>query len=444
MKIENIKPIPKYIREIIRKRDKQDFKGQDGQTRYYAYLTKNDGELVKVTVAVKNAVKKKIKNWYCKQVAVHGVNSSECFVKDMAFYYIGGFVVDWYSEGIQKNHKRWDYENCWGEGYDAGFDPNAPVINPEYALKFPEYKYSAADKYTYVDILNYLRFYKKYPQTEMLVKFGLSAYATSKIIVEKVIKDKTFRKWLIQHRNELSENQYYIRTILNAFKSGKPVAKLQKYENNKKQLSQPSGFAEIRKLFPTDDGKELLLKYLYRNDANLSSYSDYIQACNFLNLDMSIERNILPRDFQRWHDIRIDEYSTAKAIIDAEKRKELYAKFATIAEKYLPLQRNLQDAFIVIIARTPADLIHEGDYLHHCVGRMNYDQRMIREESLIFFIRDKNTPDTPYVTIEYSPKNKKILQCYGYKDKRPKADVLDFVNNKWLPYANRKLEQIAA
>ena len=169
-----------------------------------------------------------------------------------------------------------------------------------------------------------------------------------------------------------------------------------------------------------------------------------MQACNFLGLDMSIERNKLPRDFQRWHDIRIDEYSTAKAIIDAEKRKELYAKFAAIAEKYLPLQRNLQDAFIVIIARTPADLIHEGDYLHHCVGRMNYDQRMIREESLIFFIRDINSPDIPYVTIEYSPKSKRILQCYGYKDKRPKDDVLDFVNNKWLPYANRKLEQIAA
>lgn len=444
MKIENIKPIPKYIIKLIRKRDEQDFKAQDGQTRYYAYLTKNDGELVKVTVAVKNAVKRKIKNWYCKQVAVHGVNSSDCFVKDMAYYYIGGFVVDWYSEGIQKSHKRWDYEDCWGVGYDVGFDPAAPVINPEYALKFPEYKYSAADKYTYVNIFEYLRFYKKYPQTEMLVKFGLLAYATSKIIAEKVIKDKAFRKWLIQHRSELSESKYYVRTILNAFKTGKPVDRLQLYENNKKQFSQPSRFADIKALFPTGEGAELLLNYLYKQNANISSYSDYLHACNFLGLDMSIERNKLPRDFKRWHNIRIDEYSTAKAIIDAEKRKELYDKFAAIAEKYLPLQRILQDAFIVIIARTPADLIHEGDYLHHCVGRMNYDQRMIREESLIFFIRDKNSPDTPYVTIEYSLQSKKILQCYGYQDKKPKDDVLDFVNNKWLPYANRKLEQIAA
>ena len=67
---------------------------------------------------------------------------------------------------------------------------------------------------------------------------------------------------------------------------------------------------------------------------------------------------------------------------DAEERKELYAKFADVAEKYLSLQRN-KEAFIVIIARTPSDLMHEGDTLHHCVGRMNYDQKFAREESLI-------------------------------------------------------------
>lgn len=444
MQIENIKPIPKYIIKLIRKRDEQDFKAQDGQTRYYAYLTKNDGELVKVTVAVKNAIKHKIKNWYCKQVAIHGVSSAECFVKDMAFYYIGGFVVDWYSEGIQSKHKRWNYDNEWGVGYDEGFDPTAPVINPEYALKFPKYKYSAADKYTYVDIFNYLRFYEKYPQAEMLVKFGLAAYATSKIIIEKAIKDKTFKKWIIQHRNELSESKYYVRTILNAFKTGKPVDRLQQYENNKKQLKSKYRFTDIKALFTTDEEAELLLNYLFKQNANISTYSDYLQACNFLGLDMSIERNKLPRNFQRWHDIRIDEYSTAKAIIDAEKRKELYAKFNEVAEKYLPLQRNSHDAYIVIIARSPAELIKEGDTLHHCVGRMNYDQRMIREESLIFFIRDKNSPDIPFVTVEYSLKEKSILQCYGNKDKRPKDDVIDFVNNKWLPYANRKLQQIAA
>ena len=44
---------------------------------------------------------------------------------------------------------------------------------------------------------------------------------------------------------------------------------------------------------------------------------------------------------------------------------------------------------------------------------MNYDQRFIREESLIFFIRKKEQPDTPLVTLEYSLRNHKVLQCYN-------------------------------
>ena len=74
MKIEKIKPIPKYIIELIKKRDKHDYPAQNGATRYYDYLTKNDGELCKITVAVRNHYKK----WYCKQVIVHGIDSKDC------------------------------------------------------------------------------------------------------------------------------------------------------------------------------------------------------------------------------------------------------------------------------------------------------------------------------------------------------------------------------
>ena len=75
---------------------------------------------------------------------------------------------------------------------------------------------------------------------------------------------------------------------------------------------------------------------------------------------------------------------------------------------------------------------------------MNYDQKMVREESLIFFIRPINEPETPFVTMEYSPSKKKVLQCYGVNNNTPQQEVLDFVNKKWLPYANEQLKQIAA
>ena len=152
---------------------------------------------------------------------------------------------------------------------------------------------------------------------------------------------------------------------------------------------------------------------------------------------------MLPHDFKRWHDIRTDEYATQKALEDEEKRKEFCEKFAEIARKYTPLEHAKKSAFVCIIAKSPTDIIREGEILHHCVGRMNYDQKFVREESLIFFVRNKDNPDVPLVTLEYSVKNKKILQCYRDHDTKPSENILHYVNKIWLPYARKTIKQIA-
>ena len=77
MKMQKIKPIPKKIMAMIQRQDKKDYPAQDRHLRFYSYMTKNDKELVQVTVAVINHRKK----WYCKQVIVHGVHSEKCFLK---------------------------------------------------------------------------------------------------------------------------------------------------------------------------------------------------------------------------------------------------------------------------------------------------------------------------------------------------------------------------
>lgn len=99
---------------------------------------------------------------------------------------------------------------------------------------------------------------------------------------------------------------------------------------------------------------------------------------------------------------------------------------------------------MAIIAKSPAELITEGDALHHCVGRFNCDQKFVREESLIFFIRSKESPNTPFVTVEYSPSRKAVLQCYGDHDSKPDDTVLHYVHDIWPPYANKTLKKLAA
>jgi hypothetical protein len=439
IKAEQIKPIPKYMLKRIEKADADKRKKYDGHTRYYAYFTKLGGELAKVTVACKNRGKK----WFCKQVAVHGIHSEDCLVKDFACFIICGYVVGWSEQGLTQYSKWWETHK-WELAYDQYFNVYAPFLNKEYLNKFPEYKYSAIMQYPYLDVFKYLRLYEQYPQAEMLVKLGLSQYATSKQILKKVGKDKNFCKWLAQHRQAMIGKSFYIGTLLRAYKTKNSLEVTQLAIENKKLMGMISAATNIKRMFKTDTQRLELLEYLGKQNTPLSSYSDYLDACHYLGLDMSLPKNRFPHNFKHWHDMRTDQYNTAKALKDAEKRKELYAKFATVAEKYMSLQRDKNEGYIVVIARTPYELIQEGEALSHCVGRMNYDQKFAREESLIFFVRDKQSPDVPFVTVEYSLEHKKVLQCYGEHDHKPNESVLQFVNNKWLPYANRKLKQIAA
>ena len=106
---KDIKPIPKYIIDRIHKQDLKVCPEQKGNTRFYNYLTKYNKELCLVTVAVKS----RWNRWACKQVAVHGIDSNRCFVKDIVYYYIAGYIVGWYAEGFTRV---WQYyeDGEWG------------------------------------------------------------------------------------------------------------------------------------------------------------------------------------------------------------------------------------------------------------------------------------------------------------------------------------------
>ena len=431
----DIKPIPKNILNKIKKLDLQEYPKPNGNTRFYKYFTQYNRELYEVVVAVRNHYK----NWYCKQVVVHGINTDKVYLQDIGLT-MGFYKVGWYREGISKYPHWTDYD--WGYNDAKYFRINAPIINKEYISKLEKYKYSAVDLYKYTDILNYLKFYEKYPKCELLVKAGMSNLATSIQILRLCEKDKNFCKWLYKNKYKASSG-YYISSIINAYKQNKDIEEVYNFEKFKKQFVQKDNFKNL-KAFLKHNETDKFLKYLIKQKTDGYSYEDYRNACQYLGIDMTIDKNRYPHDFKKWHDIRIDQYHTAKAEKDKQERKALYETFSKVAQKYISLERLLiKEDYICIIAKSPQQLVYEGKQLNHCVGRMNYDQKFAREETLIFFIRNRLSPNTPLVTLEYSIKTHKVLQCYGDHDTKPSDEILNFVNKKWLPYANRKLRQIA-
>lgn len=434
---EVVRPIPKYIVKLIKEKDSEFYKSNYIFVRYYTYFTKFKKELLQVIVAVKS----KGKSWYCKQVVIKSLHSLNCLIKDINLSSMAGYIVGWYAEGLSKKEK-WFEDGKWYEVNDKYYNLISDPVNKDFILKMEKYKYSAVDKYTYSDVMNYLKLYEKYPQAEYLVKMGLSKFATSKKILALVGKDKGFRNFLIKIKDEVQEQEkeYYISSIIQAYKDNIDLNYSQRYQYFLKSIMRDDYFKKVKNVF--EDKLEKLFDYLDVQKTNCYSYIDYLKACEYLGLDMSLDKNRVPHDFNKWHDIRIDEYTTAKMKEDKKKRREFYKKFSEVAKKYSLLERNLDDDYAVLIAKSPSELIKEGSKLNHCVGKMDYDQKFVREQSLIFFVRVKESLEKPFVTLEYSVKLKKIFQCYGKEDIIPEKSVLDFVNKKWLPYANRKIKKL--
>ena len=280
---ENIKPIPKYMLNKIQKADKIEYPKPSGNTRFYKYFTLYKNELCEVIVAVRN----KYKKWYCKQVAVHGVNTDKVYIQDIGLI-MGIYKVGWYREKLTSYPKWYDYD--WGYNDEKYFNVPAKIINKEYISKLKRYKYSAVNQYMYSNYIKYLRFYEKYPQTELLVKCGLSKLATSKQILLKCSKDKEFCKWLYENRQYIIDNSYYITSIIRAYNRNKSIKEMYVLDSFKLLYSKESNFKEIKEILSKNE-IETFVNYITKQKIDAYSYTDYLRACNGLELDMKIDKN---------------------------------------------------------------------------------------------------------------------------------------------------------
>ena len=424
--------IPKKIEKImIKKYDRDNV--QQKRTKFYSYLTKANKDIVKVTVAICKYRKK----YLIKQVALHTLNTKKAYARDMTYYYIAGYTVDWTDE---KKGLKLDYLNVpWYHIEYKWFDPYAPLVNIEFLDKYPEFKYSCYKDFKGDNILKFLRLYKEYPELEILMKLKMYSLWDSVTILKMLRKDKGFIKHLRKYEVEIKCHYPYVSSIINSYKTSKPLRDLELLERFKKELNDKD-LKDLRTMFYPE--LEKFMKYTKEQNIQPSLYNDYLSACNFLGLDMSINKNRYPKEFMRWHDIRINEMHSKQAELDKKKKEKFYADFLTVANKYITLENSKKDTYITIIAKSPQELKLEGDTLHHCVGCMGYDKKMLNEESLIFFVRDKNKPDIPLVTIEYSLLTKRILQCYADHNSKPSNEISNYINKQWLPYANRQINKI--
>lgn len=150
-------------------------------------------------------------------------------------------------------------------------------------------------------------------------------------------------------------------------------------------------------------------KIHWGNNAALSAYADYITAADGCGLDLSNTIHLLPKNFWEKHDTVTAAWSAICANRRSTKANQKYkARLQKLTARYL----YWSDELLIRAPVNAGEIVEEGKRLEHCVG--GYADRHLSGRTTILFLRRRDKPHVPLVTIEIDGTT--IRQVYGYRN----------------------------
>ena len=170
-------------------------------------------------------------------------------------------------------------------------------------------------------------------------------------------------------------------------------------------------------------------------------YEDYMSMCEKLHKDTRDELVYRPRDLKRRHNEAVEETERLAAEIKAEEYSKKFGAAETVlAEIKEKFEYSSQEYFIKVPSRI-ADIVREGNYLHHCAGLTDrYFDRIKQHETYICFLRKIAEPDTPFYTIEVEPGGT-IRQHRGMLDEEPDLDKIKPFLREWQQEIRKRMRK---
>ncbi len=289
-----------------------------------------------------------------------------------------------------------------------------------------------------VSVPLYLANYALYPSMEMMVKAGFDDFVID--LVENGKKNVAVVDW-----NETDPRRAFrtSKEILEKLRKcrGHQVKMLQEYHRYRKRGERdPWHCAELiwayRPLYGvkrtvTDYLKESgtteieLYKYFekireqnpgcHMNPAPAvdRTWKDYIEAAGRVGYDLSQKAVIMPRDLYGKHNEAVDLRNELFPRQANGITPKLIERFEARAPKLQQLYGKVGAEYFIRIPQTPAEVVAEGQALHHCVGGYSYIGNHATGKNPILFLRRTTEPDVPFYTMEVNVRTNEILQCEG-------------------------------
>lgn len=345
----------------------------------------------------------------------------------------------------------WHYHNVGGFGAQIVLKPAMIYPGTLDELQGTFLQYSGVENYIQaykkIQIARYMEIYQQMPFMEMLSKVGMHELVESLVVYgnyysinqeakkpEEILKIKKEKlKFLIKEHGEPD--------LLRVLQKEKEMGQQWTFDECKQIRDIRPNWQELRIALEHMTIKKFLHRVekcagcrietccgtaLARVKNAATTYLDYLFMRESLgyNLDNSIIQ--FPRDINDAHRKMVLERD--KEEIEA-RVKSAEEKFPLISRRYKELCKMYQyenEEYIIKPAHSAEEIITEGRILHHCVGGDNYLRKHNDGRTTILFLRSKDKPEEPYITVEIE--KYRILQWYGAYDKKLDEEKID----KWL------------
>ncbi len=282
-------------------------------------------------------------------------------------------------------------------------------------------------------VMSYLCYYSMYPSLEIALRTGSDSAVQD--LVYSNVKNSRVLNW--QAKNPLDfyglskEDWKKVSSLPNPFDFLKCCKKkylhtlpfedlVKTYKESDLALKV---FFEILEILPSTYKPQKVLKYCCsHSNQYFGFYKDYLEMAIKLGRDLTVHNVAFPKDLILAHDQAV---MAVKVGSDAK----LLSKHMKAHERRRKLYGYSDDNYLVRVAETSAEIVNEGNRLHHCVG--GYVERHLTCKTTILFIRSQEHPATPLYTVEM--RDGRPIQVHGDHNCGIEGIAKEFYE-KWLKF----------
>lgn len=319
------------------------------------------------------------------------------------------------------------------------------------AVKGTPFSWSGWESYKLDDMVKFFDLFAKYPCIEYLTKLGFKRLVEAKLLGNNTYssinwRGKTLFKVLKLSKKDLNEikasNIALDPLLLRLYQIGKKdqsnltIAQIDSIETQYGYY-----YADLLKILKhTTLGKvngyitkqfEMEGKPYYRKEGVLTAWKDYLEDCYMLDMYLTDERVVFPKNLYTAHQETIKRVKTHESkLLDTKIQRRL---------KSLEYYCFEDSGLLIRPAVSTKELIAEGKTLIHCVGNYGngYMTKYAKGTTNLLVIRKASEPEVPYYTVQLSKDT--IIQVHGYKNSPPNALVSKFIDAFKLQKLTKKI-----